>query len=186
MSPMRRILLILMAVLLVAGLCACSDDEIYTVTKDGITFTVDPLKCTISDGTNLYHYSYSGHDPENDSNYSITITYPDGSTYHQTVWDGLTGGTWSIGYNEYRYVPGKTLCSTVKTETHISLDWEGFLVSLVLIVFGALGIWKPKLLQRRRIFFTKREFTEFDAIVNRILAVIITLFGVLLAIYSFL
>ena len=75
---MKKMLLLLVSMLLLISLCACSKPkEPYTVKEGWRTFEIDPEACTISFKTDTYKYDISGNGLE----YEITITYPDGSVY---------------------------------------------------------------------------------------------------------
>lgn len=62
------LLMLLVSVLL----CACGFKTVYTVEKNGKTYTVDTGNGTVSDGAFTYGYVWSGK--------QVTITCPDGST----------------------------------------------------------------------------------------------------------
>jgi len=98
-----------LAALLALSVCACSSsaDTTYTVGD----YVVDTENGTISDGTYIYEYTFSG----NSSEYRIEITYPDGSAYWwrrqmDSSGIGYGSGGWSDDYDEDRYASGDVLC----------------------------------------------------------------------------
>ena len=136
---MKKLLLLFTGILLLISLCSCSEtDEPYTVERERRTFTVDPGNKTISDGTDTYTYAVSG----DKSNYRITITFPDGSTYYENK-SGSIG--WSKDYNIHRPVDGGMLCSVVEeglSETS-SVLWN-LLLGILAIGIGLLHLFAPQ------------------------------------------
>ncbi len=103
---MKRLFAAVLSLMMV--LCACADQsESWTVSRNGIEFLVDSQ--TISDGSHIYQYEFSGHA----ESYQITIAYPNGSAY----WFSKSGqnghGGWSEDYRETAYVDGNTLCQVI-------------------------------------------------------------------------
>ncbi|MBQ4110088.1 MAG: hypothetical protein IJC74_04320 [Clostridia bacterium] len=110
----------------------------YTVTRNGIEYTVDTDSMTISDGTNTYQYIISGEGSE------INITYPDGSTYWWKVSPGGGWGGWSDDYDPEKYVDGDVLISVLeeKTAKQPSSD-KNFLLIFILIIIGLWNVISP-------------------------------------------
>ena len=144
---MKKLLLLLVSVVLLLSLCACSEaNEPYTVKEGWRTLEINPGACTISDETNIYEYTISGDSPS----YSITITYPDGSTYYESYRESSSGTTsvtagWSDDYSEYRYVKGSILCDVLKDElphpTRFALNFWAILI----IGLGAVDVVNPRI-----------------------------------------
>lgn len=144
---MKKLLLLLVSMLLLLSLCACSGKvQPYTVEVGWRDFTIDPDAGTITHKEDVFHYDISG-----DANkYTLTITYPDGSTYYESYRENNSGTTsvtagWSDDYSEYRYVSGSTLCDVLKDElpqpTRFALNFWAILV----IGLGALDVAKPRI-----------------------------------------
>lgn len=139
---MRKIYAVLLALLLAAVLCSCSSARkagVYSVEKEGITFTVDTEENTVSDGTNTYHYVISGRSPE----YSITITYPNGSTYFWTQKEFGGNHGWSDGYDAERYADGQLLCEVLEEEAPAQSSSRNLLLNLLLGGIGAWNLFSP-------------------------------------------
>lgn len=111
---MKKTRLLFLGIFFLVFLCACSFGKAgqYTVTKDGMDFIINRDDSTISDGIHTYHYAFSGTSPE----YSITITYPDGSRYqfHRSGNSGVGGG--SDDYGKEKYTDGYVLCELLSGE----------------------------------------------------------------------
>lgn len=146
---MKKLLIAILSVLLVVSLCSCSASKdkagaTYTVNKGGTAFVVDPGNGTIFDGTHTYQYEISG----SSSDYSINITYPDGSTYwwrtHNSGGGTVGSGGWSDDYDETRYVDGWTLCDVLEENAPKEKDPKNVLVILVLFVIGIFNTVSPR------------------------------------------
>ena len=146
---MRKCLVALLGVLLTVSLCSCSfsfiessNNSAYTAHKYGTDYLVDPNNGTISDGKYVYQYELSA----GSDKYSISITYPDGSTYwrHARNSGGVTtyGSGWSDDYDENRYVDGETLCDVLTEKIPRKMDSEKLLFVLLLLTVGIFNtIW---------------------------------------------
>lgn len=180
---MKKLLLLLVSMLLLLSLCACSGSkEPYTVEEGWRTFEIDPEACTISDESDTYEYTISGDSP----NYCITIKYPDGSTYYESYREKDSGTTsvtagWSDDYSEYRYVKGSTLCNVLKEElsqpTRFALNFWAVLV----IGLGVLNVAKPRIAWWLAIGwrFKDAEPSNLALILNRVGGVICIIGGIL-------
>ena len=138
---MRRLLIILLAMLLTVSLFGCAKQEtVYTVNKNGVEFQVDREAKTISDGKNTYKYEFSG----DSSSYHAKITYPDGSWYSYSK-SGYSGsGSWSLDYKEAKYVPGDTLIDIVAENTPRKQSAGMFFGKLILIALGLFELLAPE------------------------------------------
>ena len=144
---MKKLLIPILGILLMFSLCACSSSDTgtsstYTVNKYGTDYVVDPDNRTISDGKYTYQYDLT----VDSSNYSIDITYPDGSTFWwsaQSSGSTTTGfGGWSDDYDEGRYADGYTLCDVVEERVPQSSGNPNIFLVLVLLAVGLFNaIW---------------------------------------------
>lgn len=138
---MKRLWIILLALLLSFSLFGCSkQEEAYTVNRNGIDFCIDSTQKTISDGEHTYHYEFSG----NSVFFNVTITYPDGSYYQYSQSDGLGQGGWSADYDEDKYVAGDTLVDILQEKAPKGVKSGYFTAALILILLGAFNILAPK------------------------------------------
>lgn len=138
---MKRIGIILIVLVLSIALIGCADQETtYTVNKNGIEFRVDSAQKTISDGDNIYHYEFSG----DSSSFSVTINYPNGSSYWYNQSGGVGGGGWSNDYIEGAYVPGDTLVEVVREKAPKRVDPGKIVGGLMLIALAIIDMLAPK------------------------------------------
>lgn len=139
---MRKILSIICAVFIFSILSSCAPAPTkYTVEKNGIIFEVDKENSTISDGSNKYNYNFVG----DDSDYRVSITYPDGSSYW---WDmnGYSGsGGWSENYDPEKYADGDVLTDVLLEKAPKASKHSGgnILVIFLLFVLGIFNITSP-------------------------------------------
>lgn len=142
---MKKAAIFGLAVLLVLSVCACSSSEnaAYTVGD----YTVDAGNGTISDGTNVYRYTFSG----SASGYRIEITYPDGSAYWRNGQRdnggiGFSSSGWSEDYDETRYARGDVLCDILAAGAPGQKEAKPgkFLIVLLLLALGAFNIASPQ------------------------------------------
>ncbi len=137
---MKRISVILLA-LLILVLGGCSEKSASDpIEKNGIAYFVDTEKNTISDGSHTYQYDFSG----NAESYSLTITYPDGSSYWWQKSGAMGGGGWSEDYREDAYISGEVLSEIVLASAPSKGNSGEILGSIILLVFGGLSIAFPK------------------------------------------
>jgi len=121
--------------------CSCSPAPTeYSVEKNGITYEVNRDNKTISDGTNIFSYEFSG----NESDYNVNITYPDGSTYW---WDmnGYSGsGGWSDNYDPEKYADGDILTEVLLTSAPKAPKNGGnIMIAFLFIIIGIFNIAAP-------------------------------------------
>lgn len=138
---MKRLCMISILLLLSLSLLACTAQQTtYTITKNGIEFQVDRAEQTISDGDNIYSYTFSG----DSSNFEVTITYPNGSSYWLSQSGGMGLSGWSSDYVEDAYVSGETLVDIVR-ETAPKKAMPGKIIAgMILIALGLFDMAVPK------------------------------------------
>ena len=146
---MKRFLVAILGVLMILSLCACSSSDagtssVYTVNMNGTDYVVDPDNRTISDGKHTYQYDLT----VGSSNYSIEITYPDGSTFwwNAQTSGGVTtgGGGWSDDYDAGRYVDGQTLCDVIEERAPQTSSNTNVFLIFVLIAVGIFNTVWPR------------------------------------------
>ena len=137
---MKKIILLLMSIVMMISVCACSSDvdTTYTVTKNGTDYVVDAENCTIFDDENVYQYTFS----KSSSGYNVKITYPDGSfySYNKEISGSIStgSGSWSDDYDEERYIDGQILCDLLID--HEPKDSKSVNPVLILVLIG-VGIF---------------------------------------------
>lgn len=141
---MKKVLVFFLSMLFAVCLCACSPKSTANpVTIDGVSYVVDHENRTISDGTNIYQYTFSG----NSSSHSIEITYPDGSTYWRGEQDngGLSFGSGgkSKDYDKDRYVDGETLYDVLMIKTPPKTNSGNFLLGILVLAGGIFYTASP-------------------------------------------
>ena len=119
-------------------LCACGQraDEAQQAVK------VDFENETVFDGTHTYHFTFSGEQKD----YSVNITFPDGSTYYKSKTGSAVDSGWSNDYVEGRYMSGDALCSLIVSKASASggsTMLEKVVFALVLVGAGVFCIVKP-------------------------------------------
>ena len=138
---MKKNAIVLLSLLLTLWLCACTgSDGTYTVGKGGMTFTVDTVNGTVSDGTHTYEYTFSG----DSSSYGVTITYPNGSTYYWARSGNIGHGGWSDDYDEDAYADGDTLCDVIAAGAPAPADPTNWFLVLFLIAVGIFNAAAPE------------------------------------------
>lgn len=140
---MKRFWIAALALFLAFALFGCAKTEsTYTVTKNGTTYRVDTQKQAIYDTLYTYQYQLSG----NSSSFSITITYPNNSTYWYSKSDGRGQGGWSDDYSEAVYAPGDTLVAVMQETMSKPANVGGIFGGLLLIAVGILNLVAPQAL----------------------------------------
>ena len=125
------------------SLCSCSSSATkYTVEKNRVLYEINRENTTISDGNYVYKYNLR----PTGSDYSLTITYPDGSTYHQTKNGYSVTGGWSEDYNPEIYTSGDVLSDILSSHAHKSSGHgPGKTFSIIfLFILGIFNILSPK------------------------------------------
>lgn len=141
---MKKLLGVLLSMVMLFSLCGCSSQEaVYTVEKAGKTFEVDTVSGTIFDGTYKYQYTFFG-DAEQ---YSVDITYPDGSTYFWEQTGNVGNGGWSDDYDAALYVEAETLREVIMESapaaSGTSASWK-IVVAILLLAIGGLNVAAPR------------------------------------------
>ncbi len=144
MITKRKVFSVLFLAMLLLALCSCSHAPmLYTIERSGVSYEVNKESNTISDGTNLYSYTFSG----NNEDYDVTITYPDGSTYWWEM-SGHTGsGGWSDDYDPEQYADGDILTEVLLAEAPKAPKHSGgeFFAVALLFALGLFYIVAPKI-----------------------------------------
>ncbi len=174
---MKRILPILISLLLAAALWGCvAAHDSSPVSFNG--FQVDTENATISHSTLTYHYTFSG----NSQSYSITITYPNGSSY----WCSKSGATvtsgWSNDYSENGYADGDTLCQVILASVPQGPDTGKLLGAGILFALGAFLLAFPQLAWQLEFGWRYREAEPSDAalILARVSGGVVIFLGIIL------
>lgn len=132
----RGILLCLLALLLLLTACGGETSSVYE--QNG--YTVDLENRTITHGEDVYTFAISG----GGSGSEITITYPNGATYHWT-WNGNFGhGGWSDDYDPDRYADGETLMGLLNFEPEPEKSGPSPLLAILLLAAGIFNLVSPR------------------------------------------
>lgn len=180
---MKKLLLLLVSVVLLLSLCGCSvANEPYTVEEGWRTFEIDPGTGTITHKEDVFHYDISG----TPYGYTVTFTYPDGSTYfvkHEERNSGAHGTSGhSENYDSTRYVSGSTLYDVLEDELPVPFFTGNPFVGVLVIGMGMLYIAKPRILWFLAIgwYIKDSEPYNFTLIIFRIFGVLGILAGILI------
>jgi len=186
---MKKTGVIMLALFLAVFMLACSKEpvkeDVYTIGE----YTIDTVNKTIFDGEYTYHYSIK----IGNNNASYRISYPDGSSYWWTETDYGGHGGWSDDYDETRYTGGQKLVDVLVLESmpegkkNADEFAEAFLLGLLLMAFGALGLLAPRLMWQLEIGWRFKDAAPSDAalLFNRLGGVISVLLGFFLLLASF-
>lgn len=137
---MKRFWIIAFAILLTLALLGCTKQESsYIVNKNGTDYFVDTENKTISDDRNTYKYKFSG----DASSFSITITYPNGSSYWCNQSEGHWTGGWSDDYDENAYVSADTLVDILQEKAPKRVNPGKITGALILIALGVFNAVLP-------------------------------------------
>lgn len=133
--------LILIGILVAAALLGCvSNKEAYTVNVGGETLTVDPQKCEIYHGSDVYSYTVSG----SGERIRCQITYPNGGHYTWERNGGTVSGGWSEDYREDLYISGEALAEVIASQKTQKSPGRHFFVGLLLVAIGVFPAFWPK------------------------------------------
>jgi len=142
---MKRLCCALLALVLILSLMGCAQKEVsHSANINGKEYTIDTEQKTITRGTTTYRYDFSG----NDTNYRITITYPDGSTYWYSQQGSSGTGGWSEDYSDTRYESGSSLVyviESIEAENHKSSAPGSIFLGILCIALGLLDIACPEI-----------------------------------------
>lgn len=138
---MKRAWVVLIALLMAVTLFGCGkENTVFTVNRNDITYKVDTEKKTISDGTYVYSYSFSG----DASTYDVTIRYPNGSSYWFKQ-NGSNGfGGWSDDYVETAYASGFTLVDILEDVAQEPVNIGEVFGGILLIAIGIFNAATPE------------------------------------------
>lgn len=141
-NMLKKFLMILVSMCLLAVLCACFREEPgpKTVVHNGKTYTVDQENLTISDGEHVYRYEVKG----SGSSVSYRFVYPNGSSYHWTWSNNVGYGGWSDDYDETLYVDGYTLRDVLDAEMPRESEPKNVPVIFLLLVVGIFNAAAPQ------------------------------------------
>lgn len=138
---MKKCRVLFVVMILVISLLGCSrQDGVYTVTVNGTDFFVDPVEMTVTEGENVYRYSFSG----DSSDYRVTIQFPDGSSYWYSQSDGSGIGGWSEDYREDNYVSGDTLVNMITQKAPNKANSGRILGGILLVALGVFDLVFPR------------------------------------------
>ena len=143
---MKKAVTTLIALLLLATLTACGEVSEaatqLTPSIGGVVYTVDTEAGTVTDGEYTYHYELTG-DAEN---YTIEVTYPDGSTWHSEAYDGGSTCGWSDDYGPGDYLSGESIFALVRStlpEPREGPSGGRIFLAIILFCAGAIGVFAP-------------------------------------------
>lgn len=167
---MKRLIPVLLCLALL--LCGCAQKKtVFTVEQDGVTLTINTKELTVSDGTNDYRYYSASAEGGNRHYVSISIIYPDDSSYNWSAEkeNGIivsSEGSGSEDYDAERYIAGEILAAAmaqIEGTSGKSVNWYNIIVGIICIVLGVLGLIFPHAFFRLRYFLYvyDPEPTEF-------------------------
>lgn len=169
-------------------LCACEEPQtVFTVEKNGVTYTADVETHTLSDGRYTYNYYTVGvTDVNGNHSETVNIIYP-GNESWAVKWDFSGKQTvekysWIDGYHDEKYPDGRILAEIVRDlpEPKPEPDWVRAVLGGVLVLFGVLQFRFPTALTRWRyaLYVRDPEPTEFAQVMGRIAGVILAVAGI--------
>lgn len=183
---MKKVLPLILIVLLLLTLCACSEtSEPYTVDVGIKDLEVDPVAQTITDKYKTYQYTYQYEIAKTSNEYTVTITYPDGSTYYETHRPLDSEFPVAKGYSDdsaaKRYISAHHLIRALQEEVPEIFYPENPVLGLILISLGLLYIALPHRAWWLMIGWLLKdaEPSEFSMIFLRVFGVGLLLFGII-------
>ena len=139
---MKRICITILVLLLAVSLVGCGEQEPLEVTdRYGNEYTIDREQQTISDGENIYKYTYEG----DSEDYSITIEYPNGGSYHYGESSGFGSGGGNSKYDPQRYTDADRLIGLLLDNMPKRGSVRKILAALVLIGGGIFLLACPEI-----------------------------------------
>ena len=184
MKYTRFFLLLLILALI---LCACGESSgvPYVYDSSEGLFEVDPVKCTITNGRDVYSYSVRG---KIGDNADYRFTYPNGATWQISVSksNGVStyGGSWDGYIDESRYAAATTLLAAVESGAPREKIGDP-LAGLMMLFFGFVCFCFPTLPFHLRYGWAVQdaEPTEGFLLVTRTCSILAIILGIL---FSFL
>ena len=138
---MKRFCIAMLALLLMLSLAGCGEQgPVYAVDRYGNEYTIDREQGTISDGTNIYEFTYEG----DSEDYSVTIEYPNGGSYHWGESGGFGSGGGNSKYDPQRYTDADILIRLLQENAPKGIRIGNILAALVLIGGGIFCIACPE------------------------------------------
>ena len=138
---MKRMVFLLLVLLLAVLLFGCGkENTVFTVNRNDITYKVDTEKKTISDGTYVYSYSFSG----DASSYKVTIRYPNRSSYWFSKNGNIGHGGWSDDYSDTAYVSGGVLVDIIEETAREPVNMGKIFGGVLLIAIGIFNMAAPE------------------------------------------
>lgn len=141
----KRLFLLFLVLVMMLTACGAAEepDPVYTIEKDGMTFTVNTTDRTIAhDGT---VYSYTAATDTNGTTY--TIRYPDGAEYYMVCEENLRYGGWSDSYDAGRHLDGEILIEVLWENRPVERQTfklsDHFIIGLGLIIIGIIDVVYP-------------------------------------------
>ena len=175
-TDMRKFPAWLILILAVVLLCGCATTPaVYTVTRDGIDYTVDTENGTVSDGQYLYTYVVSG----SSSRYVTIITYPNGAQYSWTQSSNGGSGGWGDDYDPVTYTDGGILLDVLSASAPKEYN-SNPLLGLLLIALGAWYAFAPYSAWFFSYGWRYKDAEPSDAAlgISRIVGIAVIIFGV--------
>ena len=188
---MKKVVLLVVCMLLLLSSCAHSEPkEPYTVDRGLSILEIDPVTKTITDKYKTYQYTYQYNISKNTDGFTVTVIYPDGSTYYVTQKEDDSGTHYIPGhsenYNSKRYISGHILIQALKDEFPISPvlipRFTGDpVLGFLLIGLGILGAFWPRITWWLTIGWLIKDAkpSNFALIAYRIIGVLLILFGII-------
>lgn len=139
---MKRTALIILALVVLVLLTACQKKvATYTITmQDGTPYTVNTSAKTVFDGMYTYAYEFYG----NSENYTLTLTYPDSSTYSYRMQAGVLVGYGAAFDGASGYAEPDILKEALSQAAPSKRTPERTAIIIVLILAGAITLAAPR------------------------------------------
>lgn len=181
---MKRFYLWIAVLMLMFALCGCQgkgNPNIYDVTYNGKTYTVDQEQGTITCEKAVYRFKISGGGRKS---VDLDILYPDGSRYYWTEEEYGGHGGWSDGYDPEAsgYVPGDVLWEVLKMRsTSRKNSAPSPLLAFLLLAVGTFQALTPQTawMLEHGWRFKNAEPSDVALAVNRILGMVLIILGVI-------
>jgi len=138
---MKRLCIVILILVLTLSLAGCGEQgPEYAFDRYGNEYTIDWEAGTISDGTNIYEFTYEG----DSEDYSVRIEYPNGGSYHWGESGGFGSGGGNSKYDPKRYTDADILIQLLEENAPRGLRLGNILAALVLIGGGIFCIASPE------------------------------------------